>query len=231
MANANLVLSYMKTLVWPIIVITVLIIFRNPLKALLGAIEEFEGFGVRAKIGQRLTQAAADAEQALDQDPPYMESRHPANPLRPTGRNWGGMRETASRMMVAVKFTTSPGGTVDAHSVERMRRSVEALDVALNAVLVVVATSGWHIPVAEQSTVIRATWVESQLFDLTGFRGWGGIIRSRNILRNTLSSVCGKSTRRVSAREVIMIVGVADRTLNRLRQLVSDFADSLNLDA
>lgn len=232
MADADLVLAYIKALAWPTIVVVVLILFRSPLKALLGAIEEFEGFGVRAKIGQRLTQAATAAEQSLAQDPPHDLSRTLAYRGGPDGRHWIGARETASRMEIAMKFTNSSGEGVAAHSVERMRISVDALDMAVNAVLVVVATSGWpSLPDAEQHRFILATWIENQLVDLTGFSGWAGIIRSRNILRGALSAVCGKAARRVSPQEVITIINAAESAHDRLRRLVSDFANSLNLNA
>jgi hypothetical protein len=192
-ADADLVLAYIKALAWPAIVVVVLILFRNPLKALLGAIEEFEGFGVRAKIGQRITQAATEAEQCLAHDPPHDISRTPAYRGGPDGRRWIGAREAASRMKIAVKFTTSTGAGVEPQSVERMRISVDALDTAVNAVLVVIATSGWRpLHDAEQYSFILAAWIEDQLVDLTGFSGWNGIIRSRNILRNAVSAICGQ---------------------------------------
>ena len=173
MSNANLILSYIRALAWPVFALIALFLFRNPLRAMLGSIEEFEGFGVRAKIGQRMTQAASDVNRALDNNQIYQTG--------PPRRDWNA-RAAAFRMRVAINLRTASSAPV--RQTQRMKASIEALDMAVNAVLVVIATSDWRPFPLEESAPIPLILIENQLSELTGFTGWSAIIRSRDILRN-----------------------------------------------
>jgi hypothetical protein len=130
-------------------------------------------------------------------------------------------------MGIAIDLRATPNASVDAGSFERLKASVEALDMAVNAVLIVAATSDWRIPPLEESGSIPLILIENQLPELTGFTGWSGIIRSRDILRDTVSAICRKEARQVRPSEVIMIVNMTDSVFAELRRLVEAFADSV----
>lgn len=217
MSNANLILSYIRALAWPVFALIALFLFRNPLRAMLGSIEEFEGFGVRAKIGQRMTQAASDVNRALDNNQIYQTG--------PPRRDWNA-RAAAFRMRVAINLRTASSAPADENSIERMKASIEALDMAVNAVLVVIATSDWRPFPLEESAPIPLILIENQLSELTGFTGWSAIIRSRDILRNAAGTICGKEARRLKSSEIIMIIRASDTALAQWRRIVDEFSAS-----
>src|SRR5450755_2062049 len=66
---ADQVLAYLRVLTWPVTVSLAIVLFRGSIRGLLGGVEEFEGFGVKAKIRQRVTDGTTAAEQALDGSP------------------------------------------------------------------------------------------------------------------------------------------------------------------
>lgn len=70
METANLVLSYLKVLVWPFVVAMALVLFRVPIAALLTGIEEFDGFGIKVRINRQVSRASADALEALSSKEP-----------------------------------------------------------------------------------------------------------------------------------------------------------------
>jgi hypothetical protein len=224
LSEASLVLSYFKTLIWPAIVLVVIIVFRRPIGTLLGSIEEFEGFGVRAKIGHQLTQAAADAEQSLAQDQVKIAARRRTSNI--------DLREIASRMNMALELNWGVPWPADANLVERMRAAVEALDRTVNAILVVVGTSGWRPPGFEGSApaAIPVTVIADQLVILTGYSGWNGAVNSRNILRRGLAAICGKTARRIRPADAAAVIDAVVHTRERLRTLIDSFASSLNSD-
>jgi hypothetical protein len=221
LSEANLVLSYFKTLIWPVIVLFAIIIFRRPVGTLLGSIEEVEGFGVRAKIGRRLTEAATGADQALLRDPIRMV---PSQGPRP---NYTILREIAFRMDAALKLTW---GHADTNTVAGVRAAVDALNNTVNAILVVVGTSGWRPPGFEESApgAVPITVIADQLVVLTEYSGWAGVINSRNILRRGVAAICGRAARRVRRDDAGRIIDAVNDTRRRLETLVNNFIDTLN---
>jgi len=87
MTTADQVLTYLKVLVWPTIVVLALVLFRDPIRKLLGNIEEFEGFGVKAKIRQQVDQATRDAETVLAASPAAKVADRPTRALSTIARN------------------------------------------------------------------------------------------------------------------------------------------------
>lgn len=57
----ELVLSYIQTLVWPVVVIIALVLFRNSIRGVLKRISQFDAFGVTATMAEE----ARDVEDAL----------------------------------------------------------------------------------------------------------------------------------------------------------------------
>lgn len=74
MEKAELVLQYLDVLAWPLVVVTVLVIFRGRVRELLGRITEGEALGVKAKF-DRLEQDVREQADAPVQAIPAAESR------------------------------------------------------------------------------------------------------------------------------------------------------------
>ena len=62
MDKAELVLDYLDVLVWPIVVVVIVFVFRGRLRELLGRVTEFGGPGVNAKFAHATEQAERLAE-------------------------------------------------------------------------------------------------------------------------------------------------------------------------
>ncbi|NEK59908.1 hypothetical protein GCU56_18800 [Geodermatophilus sabuli] len=61
MPAPELVLSYIQTLIWPVVVLIALFLFRNSIRGLLKRISQFDAFGVTATMAEE----ARDVEAAL----------------------------------------------------------------------------------------------------------------------------------------------------------------------
>lgn len=59
---AELVLDYLKVLIWPAVVLTALLMFRNQLRSLFARIVEASGFGATLKLEQNAARAAEASE-------------------------------------------------------------------------------------------------------------------------------------------------------------------------
>ena len=63
---AEIVLDYLRVLVWPLTVLTALALFRQSLRSVLSRLAMFEGFGVKATLAE----AAAEAAQVTGSPKP-----------------------------------------------------------------------------------------------------------------------------------------------------------------
>jgi hypothetical protein len=118
-----------KALTWPLIVAVALIMFQDPIRGILGGIEEFEGFGIKAKIRRQVSQAAQDSRAALARSRVERVGSGPTTVIF----------IVAANMQAALRF--SPNVVREASSpptdpLPRMRQVVQRLDAAIIAVLV-----------------------------------------------------------------------------------------------
>jgi len=65
MSIASQVLAYVKVVTWPLTVVLALVLFRTAIRRLLSGVEEFEGFGIKAKIRQQVADGIDSANRAL----------------------------------------------------------------------------------------------------------------------------------------------------------------------
>ncbi len=81
MTVAELILSYLKIILWPGVVLIVIVMFRGSIGHALSSVQEFEGFGLKAKLSERVIDAAAKSRRALDisaaEASPYRDSSDP----------------------------------------------------------------------------------------------------------------------------------------------------------
>jgi hypothetical protein len=220
MTVADQVLSYIKALAWPAITILALVMFRDPIRGLLGGIEEFEGFGIKAKVRQRVSQAAQDAEAALGGS---NVTRVSTSPTRIYFR-------VADNMQAALRFSTNVADYASIppdDPLQRMKQVIERLDTAIIAVLVVTA-------LPDPNQTIKPAWrgtaplsVEAYMIELTGYAGWMGVIEVRDILRGCLASLCGKKGRAVTSDEANRFTSVGWAALRQLTVLVDAVASSV----
>jgi hypothetical protein len=224
MTIADQVLAYLKVLVWPTIVVFALVLFRDPIKRLLGGLEEFEGFGIKAKIRSRVTQAAADSAKALAASPIERRREHPPRIVFIIGP----FMQRAWQFSPSLVPETGPAVT---DPLQRMRMAFERLDTAIIAVLVATAVPEQD---QEHSTLSRAggrslvmspTGVEVYMLNLTGYSGWKGVIETRDILRRTLASICGKNSKALTPTEANYFDSVVFEASSHLARLVNSVAN------
>jgi hypothetical protein len=65
MAVANQVLAYVRTLVWPCVVVTALIVFRQQIGVLIPRIREISADAASVRFGEQATRLADDAGQLV----------------------------------------------------------------------------------------------------------------------------------------------------------------------
>lgn len=85
---AELVLSYVKTVEWPAVVVVLAVLFRRSVRAILGRITEVSGGGLSAKFEQQAEGIAARADAAVDMAgatvwPAESAARNPYTPRAP----------------------------------------------------------------------------------------------------------------------------------------------------
>jgi hypothetical protein len=215
------VLAYLNVLVWPAIVVVALIVFRVPIGGILANLEEFEGFGIKAKVHRRVTQAAENSNSAL--------MRSPIGRYRGPGLSIV-LFVTARNMQKALEFSSSlmnesapPGGQL-----QQMRRVVERLETAIVAVLVATA-----FPASDETSQIQVNMtpgsVDAYLFTLTGYTGWRGVVEARDILRRTLNTICGKSASSLESDDVRLFVLAGGRAFEQLEQLVNAVVNDVDV--
>lgn len=220
MQTADLVLSYLKVLVWPLIVLVAIVLFRNPIRALLGGLEEFEGFGIKAKINRQVVQAAADSRAALENEPIEKIADDPPILLANIAPNMGIAVEFSSTLI------TEPSSSMTGP--EKMRQAVERLDTAITAVLVVtiVPDSGQQESSPRSWPKRTAPEIERYMAALTGWTGWRGIVDASDILRGGLAGLCGKRAEAVSVEAVTLFVEASNEALTQLYRLVGSVLDA-----
>jgi hypothetical protein len=211
--TANLVLSYFRTLIWPFIVAMALILFRVPITALLGGIEEFEGFGIKLRVNQQVSRASADAQGALSSK----------TPQRTGGGRLRLLVIVAPNMRQAMLFTGTllPGLPRSAPPQDRMRGAVERLDSVIVAVLAATAGHDDNDPEELGWPRLDADDVERYMVALTGWAGWGRIVSARNILMVGLVAVCGKRGKAVGIEEANYFEDVANLAIEALSTMVA----------
>jgi len=138
-------------------------------------------------------------------------------------------------MQKALRFSRSlvhEEGLPITDPLRRMRWAFERLDTAIIAVLV--ATD---IPESDQEesalnsvqqNILRdksPADIEFYMVNLTGYRGWRGVIETRDILRGTLASICGKNTKALTYIEANSFDSAVLEALNQLNRLVNGVAN------
>jgi hypothetical protein len=224
MTVADQILAYLKVLVWPIVVTLVLVLFREPIAGILNGLEEFEGFGVKAKVRRQVTQAARDSKAALERSPIIKVSDNPIG---------GSLYIIGIHMLNALRFSSNlvPESGSLTRQLQRMRLAVQRLDTAIIAVLVATAVqpSSANRPDHTSETLWRdmtPNGVELYMIDLTGFAGWRGVIETRDLLSGSLVLVCGKSAEALTPEEADLFVTTAQQALGQLSTLVRNVAIS-----
>ena len=203
---ANEVLSYVRIIAWPTIAGLAIVLFRGAIRKLLSNIEEFEGFGVRAKIRQQVAKGTMTAEQAL--------GRARSEPQQPADQRTTGMPVTVKvALRNALVFSEQLAGSVQNQSVQplqEMKSSLNQLETSITAVLVVFAGNSGQLQ-AEPWTDLSPAGIERYLTDITGVSGWRHVIECRNILRDTLLIVCDHGRNAVSPHDASWFWRVGQR--------------------
>jgi hypothetical protein len=242
MSIAGQVLAYLKILAWPATALVALMIFRVPVRSLLGGIQEFEGFGIKAKIGRQVASGVAAAAEALDESP--VSPAPPANsgqssrpqPAR-LQRGPGGPTLVVSQAQAALTVSSrlaKPDPGIGDDTAEAMRSYLNWLDTAVTAVVTVLATADSYArdlvpqePDGEAQADLTSQRIERQFSEVTGVSGWRGVIESRDILRGTIVLVCGHGTAVVSQADARKFVAVIMRSLDQWQKLVKVSGEAL----
>lgn len=221
MTIADQVLSYLKVLVWPVIVTVALVLFRGPIGEVLRGLEEIEGFGFKAKIRRRVIQAARNSEEAL--------AGSPIKHIRDISS--GRLYVIARYMQTALRFSPDlvpSSGRPPAGRLGPMRRAVEQLEAAIIAVLVVTVLPESNEPRRVDWSNMTPAGIEIYMVDITGFTGWRGVIETRDTLRDTLSLLCGKrGEAAVTFVEMDLFITAARRAFEHLNDLVSAVVEAV----
>jgi hypothetical protein len=233
MSIAGQVLAYLKVLAWPVTALVALVIFRVAIRGVLGGIQEFEGFGIRAKIGREVASGIASAAEALAESPVGLAA--PANHNQPPGRTQRGPNEpifVTSQAQAALTVSSrlaKPDPGIGDDTTEAMRSYLNWLDTAVTAVMTVFVTADPRDqrlvppePAGEARADLTSHSIERQFSEVTGVSGWRGVIESRDILRGTIVLVCGQGTRAVSQADARKFVAVVMRSLDQWQDLVKE---------
>ena len=222
MSVAGQVLSYLRVLVWPVVVLIAIVLFRDSIRRLLAGVEEFEGFGVKAKIRQRVKEGTIAAEDALRGSPP----RQGSVPRRPIARNLVFIISQAQQALTVSRRLASASPVPSDDLLGGMRSALTQLDTAITAVIVIFATSESPDQETRAWADMTSTGVDSHLYDLTGVSGWKGVIDSRDALRGTLIVVCGSNGKAVGDAEADRFRSVALRALRQWENLIRIVAEA-----
>jgi hypothetical protein len=217
MSTADVVLAYIKTLVWPAIVALALILFRDPIRGLLGGLEEFEGFGFKAKIRRQVTEAATGAKAAL--------AGSPIEQLAAVRASQEVNAVEADDMKEALKLSSNlvhePDASVTSQ-IQRMRLVVDQLNTAIIAVLAVIMVSQSTEGGPQPRPNMTAAGIEGYMAAHTGWAGWRGAIEARDILRGSVAMLCGKRGEAVEPAQVILFVTAGEDALQRWSTLINN---------
>lgn len=109
----ELVTGLVASLAWPVVAIIVLLVFRKPLIELVERIRNFELFGVRATLDDRLNAAARSSARQEYVAPPRPEKPAAtfvdADPLATILRSWLRLEEAAQDLARAQGVPTQRG--------------------------------------------------------------------------------------------------------------------------
>lgn len=228
MISSVTVVSYLNVLVWPVTLIISLVLFRDPIRNLLGSIEEFEGFGIRARISRQVGDASSRAQKALNESRIHGLSVTELRPIRIRLPLALAMAD-ALRLSSGIASRRAPG---QASGQRRdMRAAVERLDIAVNSVIIVVATSPSMEWQADDWAELNPVSIELRLSQATSVTGWKGVIEARDILKDTLAATCGSSVKTLNPSDVAFFLEVGMAALERWQALVAIVVDSARRNA
>lgn len=215
MGAGGQVLSYLQVLVWPIVVLVAIVLFRDSIRRLLAGVEEFEGLGFKVKVRQRVIEGTGAAEEALRGSPPRRDSAW-RRPIR-------NLIFIISQVEEAPTVSRRLAGAIPISSDDplgKMRSALSQLDTVIAAIIVIFATAEAADQEPRAWVDMTSVGVDSHLYDLTGVSGWRGVIESRNILRTTLIVACGSKGKAVGEAEADRFTTVASRAFSQWERLI-----------
>jgi hypothetical protein len=237
MSISGQILAYLKVLAWPVTALAALVIFRVAIRGLLGGIQEFEGFGIKAKLGQQIASGIASAAAALAESPVAVvtPTDHDHSPHSRSLRSARGpslpilaISQVQAALAVSSRLA-KPDPDVGDDTAEAMRSYLNWLDTAVTAVVSVLATSGQSrqdlaLPQSDDNLQadLTAQRIERQFSALTGVSGWRGVIEARDTLRDTIAHVCGQGAAIVTRRDAHRFVTTVIHSLDHWQNLVRE---------
>jgi hypothetical protein len=216
MGTAGQVLAYLRVLVWPVVVLAAIVLFRDSIRRLLAGIEEFEGPGFKVRVRQRIIEGTKAAEEALRGSTPAQDYT-PRQPIR-------NLVFIISQIAATPAVSRRIAGSAPISSndpLRRMRSALAPLDTAITAIIVIFATAASADEERRPWVDMTPDGVESRLHDLTGVSGWRSTIESRDILRSTLIVACGSKGKAVGEAEVNRFIEVASLAFSQWENLIS----------
>lgn len=216
MSASGQVLAYLKVAVWPVTVVIALVLFREAIRKVLGGLEEFNGFGIKARIRQQVADGITSAQDALD------ASRIG---VTPAGRAPAPMISHAQAALTVSSWLAKPDPGVGDRSPEAMRAYLNWLDTAVTAVVTVFAAADPRNVQGEAWADTTPRGIERQLSAITGVTGWQGVVESRNVLRGVVALLCGQGGGTVSQTDAGRFVRVVVDALGQWQQLVLEVSE------
>lgn len=223
------VLAYLKVVAWPVTVVVVLVLFREAIRKVLGGLEEFDGFGIKARIRQQVADGIASAQDALDASPIGLTPQgtptrggSPRASARPGGGAPAYVISRAQTALTVSSWLAKPDSGVGDRSADAMRAYLNWLDTAVTAVVTVFAAA--DLPDVESEAWADTTprGLERRLSEVTGVTGWQGVVESRNVLTGIVALSCGQVGSTVSRTDAGRFVRVVVRALDQWQQLVNE---------
>jgi hypothetical protein len=185
---ANLVLSYLQVVAWPIVVALVVYLFRSQLGTLMLSTKRVTAFGAEAefeKLGQQLeiTELQLDRVTAME---PIDEAWKSTPPTRELPN-----KETAEKL-TAIDF----GGLDSDDSISAAEQAVRLLDSAMSNVL-----TYFDIP----DTITDSHAIGQIMQFITGDKRWPGFMKVFSGIKDSIVEVGAiyNDAQRLSAAEVI----------------------------
>ncbi|GLW04338.1 hypothetical protein [Streptomyces lavendulae] len=144
MEIANLVLDYLKVLIWPLVLVATVLWFRSDVSALIRRMRSLSGPGIDAEFSEEVAEVSAGAEEAVrEATPPSANIELPAPAPPPPSSNppgWdistlpyiarlspqAGML-AAWREVEASLYEVAPGGGPESNVVRPAQRLIDAL--------------------------------------------------------------------------------------------------------
>lgn len=216
MSISDQVLEYLKVVAWPATVAVALVLFREAIRKVLGGLEEFDGFGIKARIRQQVADGITSAQDALDASP---------IDFTPAGRAPAPVISRAQTALTVSSWLAKPDPGVGDRSAEAMRAYLNWLDTAVTAVVTVFAAADPGDVRGEAWADMTPRGIERQLSAITGVTGWQGVVESRNILRGVVALLHDQGRGTVSQTDAGRFVRVVVRALGQWQQLVLEVSE------